>query len=84
MVLQKETITLVPRIVKEEAIKLSAVGYHDKALELLNENKIMVDVYEDRIEMKVSESLGPNRDLDRPLSNIWKRINKIKKAKKEK
>ena len=63
MSLQKETITLAPKAVLLRAKELSSVGYFEKALEFLNENKIEVDVYEERIEMKMTslEYRAPTR-----------------------
>lgn len=48
MSLQKETAILVPKKVFEKARELYDVGYYEKALELLQENKIEFDIYSDK------------------------------------
>lgn len=50
--LEKEIIVLTPKAVYIKAKELADVGYYEKALELICENKIELTVYNEKLERK--------------------------------
>lgn len=55
----KETTILVPKAVHIEARKLHKAGMYEQALTLLDENKVVFDIYDEkRVEAKLGKNLS--------------------------
>lgn len=64
-----ETYILAPSRIVDRARQLASVGLHQQALELLQRNRVEVDVYPTRVEMRLPLEKKQRAQRERMLGN---------------